>query len=240
MGTDSVVWCRKALDCGFLTRKRLIGALNNIGQYLNTINMEHKLSSLTENQLWLPRSVHHAGRNYGEREMLCELAFSSGGPYFQLCMDALPFDLFTCEEDFKAGMNMLAISVSGCRVVVYNEILMSNHGHLILGGEETECLVVFSEYKRRLRLFDIRRGYRGRLEDWNASLWPIMTLRQMRNEIVYVSRNSYVAIKDVTPTGYPWGSGDLFFNENLRNYYSVPFNSLSARYRRTVTGLEMV
>lgn len=192
------------------------------------------MKDLAENQLWLPRSVRHNGSNYGEREQFCELAFSSGGPYFQLCMDALPFDIFTCEEDFKTGMNMLAVSVAGCRVVVYNEILMSNHGHLILGGEEAECLIVFSGFKRRLRHFDLSRGYKGRLDDWKASLWPITTLRQMRNEIVYVSRNSYVAIKDTTPTGYPWGSGDLFFNDNLRNYYSVPFNSLPARFRRTV------
>ena len=94
------------------------------------------MKNLAENQLWLPRSVRHNGSNYGEREQFCELAFTSGGPYYQLCMDALPFDIFTCEEDFKTGMNMLAVSVAGCRVVVYNEILMSNHGHLILGGEE--------------------------------------------------------------------------------------------------------
>ena len=149
-------------------------------------------------------------------------------------MDNLPFDIFTSEEDFKTGMNMLAISLVGAPVVVYNEILMHNHGHLIMGGEEIECRKVFGQFKRKISMFDARRGFKQRLEGWDCTCWPITTLGQMRNELVYVSRNGYAAIKDVTPTGYPWGSGDIFFNDNLRNYYSVPFNSLPARYRRTI------
>ena len=56
----------------------------------------------------------------------------------------------------------------------------------------------------------------------------------MRNEIVYVSRNAYVARHDATPTGYPWGSGDIFFNDNLRNYCSVPFDSLPYDLKREI------
>ena len=190
--------------------------------------------ALAENQLWLPRSFHHEGRTFAEREIRCESAFSSGGPYYQLCMDNLPFDIFTSEEDFKTGMNMLAISLVGAPVVVFNVILMHNHGHLIMGGEEIECRKVFGQFKRKISMFDARRGFKQRLEGWDCTCWPITTLGQMRNELVYVSRNGYAAIKDATPTGYPWGSGDIFFNDILRNYYSVPFNSLPARYRRTI------
>ena len=192
------------------------------------------LSSVAENQHWLPRSFHHEGRTFDERETRCESAFSSGGPYFQLCMDNLPFDIFTCEDDFKTGMNMLAVSLVNAPVIVYNVILMNNHGHLIMGGQENECREVYYRFKRKVSMFDARRGYKHRLDGWDCTCWPITTLGQMRNELVYVSRNGYAAIKDVTPTGYPWGSGDLFFNDNLRNYYSIPFNSLPARYRRTI------
>ncbi len=195
---------------------------------------QDSFSKLAENQLCIPKSFHHEGRNYSEREMRCELAFSSRGPYCQLCMDNLPFDIFTCEDDFKEGMNMLAISLAYAPVVVYNEILMSNHGHLIMSGEESECRNVFNGFKRKIIRFDAQRGYKRRLEKWDASCWPITSLSQMRNELVYVSRNGYAAIKDVTPTGYRWGSGEVLFNDGLRNYYSIPFNSLPARYRRNI------
>ena len=195
---------------------------------------QESFSYLAESQLWIPQSVHHEGRTFGERELRCELAFNSGGPYFQLCMEHLPFDIFTCEEDFMEGMNMLAISVVDAPVVVYNVILMNNHGHLIMGGEEFDCKEVFYRFKRKTILFDARRGYKGRLDKWEAKCLPIKSLGQMRNELAYVSRNGYVDIKDVTPTGYRWGSGELFFNDNIRNYYSIPFNSLPARFRRTI------
>ncbi len=191
-------------------------------------------SAMSDNQLWIPRSFHHEGRTFTDRELRCESAFSSGEPYYQLCMDNLPFDIFTCEDDFKTGMNMLAVSLVDVPVVVYNVILMNNHGHLILGGEETACREVFNRFKRKIILFDAGRGYKRRLDEWDSKCFVITSLGQMRNELVYVSRNGYMAIKDATPTGYPWGSGDIFFNDNLRNYYSVPFNSLPARYRRKI------
>ena len=35
---------------------------------------------------------------------------------------------------------------------------------------------------------------------------------QFQNELAYIVRNPFVAMKDVNPLAYPWCSGYLYFN----------------------------
>jgi hypothetical protein len=58
----------------------------------------------------------------------------------------------------------------------------------------------------------------GVVVDWNkfqASIRGIETLKALRNEIVYVNRNAYVAYPEFTPFNYPWGGGSAYFASHL-------------------------
>ena len=41
---------------------------------------------------------------------------------------------------------------------------------------------------------------------------PIEDIKALRNEIIYVNRNAYVANPTYTPDSYPWGGGCAYFN----------------------------
>ena len=55
--------------------------------------------------------------------------------------------------------------------------------------------------------------------DWRkfqAEILPITTLDALRNEIIYVNRNAFVASPHFTPFSYPWGGGCAYFSPILR------------------------
>ena len=56
---------------------------------------------------------------------------------------------------------------------------------------------------------------KGRALDWSkfeVQILGIETLKDLRNEIIYVNRNAYVASRKYTPFSYPWGGGWAYFN----------------------------
>ena len=55
---------------------------------------------------------------------------------------------FRDEEDFKTGMNLVAVMTYSVGVKVLAFILMSNHVHFVLEGEE-ENVTFFSTFLRR-------------------------------------------------------------------------------------------
>lgn len=168
---------------------------------------------------------------FAEKERECERIFEKSGPFWHLYTDGRVMEDFLCtEEDFKTAMTALAVAAvlfKKVRIITFE--LMSNHIHMILNGEAEDCLELFERFKARLRRI---LKTNGRIINWDAfkaDILPIETLNALRNEIIYVNRNAFVANPQFTPFNYPWGGGCAFFQPCLnllpvRSLKEVGFN----------------
>lgn len=158
-----------------------------------------------------------------EREGICEREYEMSGPFWHLYTDGTKMqNIFQTNEEFEIGMTLLAVSacrVHNIKIITFE--LMNNHVHMILSGPREDCIRLFYDFKRRLRrLF----GALGRIIDWNSfqeNLIPIDNLKSLRNEIIYVNRNAFVANPYYTPYNYPWGGGYAYFNTLLEKVNSM-------------------
>ena len=162
---------------------------------------------------------------FAEKERECERIFEKSGPFWHLYTDGRGMEDFLCtEEDFKTAMTALAVAAvlfKKVRIITFE--LMSNHIHMILNGEAEDCLELFERFKARLRRI---LKTNGRIINWDAfkaDILPIETLNALRNEIIYVNRNAFVANPQFTPFSYPWGGGCAFF---LPCFNLLPVRSL--------------
>ena len=171
---------------------------------------------------------------YWERERLCEQAFSNGGPFYIISTENLPWLLYTSEEEFKDGTNIVATSLAGLRIKVLNEVEMNSHLHLVVEGiiAEIRCF----EERLRLKMHRYQQSKdRPSLLKWEIHVKQIKSLTYLRNAILYVSRNPYVARRNVTPNGYKWSGGFLFFNETLSDYrQGTPWPEVSYKEKRAI------
>ena len=150
---------------------------------------------------------------FAEKERECERIFEKSGPFWHLYTDGRVMEDFLCtEKDFKTAMTALAVAAVLCKKVgIITFELMSNHIHMILNGESDECLELFGRFKARLRRILKTNGRVINWEAFKADILPIETLNALRNEIIYVNRNAFVANPQFTPFSYPWGGGCAFF-----------------------------
>ena len=151
---------------------------------------------------------------FAEKERECERLFDVNGPFWHVYTDGTVMsDIFRDEDELKDGMVALAVcAVLYGKAELVTFELMNNHVHFIMRGLKDECLKLFDLFKRRLV-----RWYRmkGKVMDWSkfeARILAIETLKDLRNEIVYVNRNAYVANRNFTPFSYPWGGGWAYFS----------------------------
>ena len=183
---------------------------------------------------------------FTEKERICIETFTQEGPFWHLYTDGTKMqNIFNTDEDFELGLNLLA--VSKCRnpeVKIIAFELMKNHLHMVLSSLSDGCLKMFDDYKRRLiRVFK----QSGRIVDWrtfDADLIHIDNLKSLRNEIIYVHRNAFVAHALYTPYNYPWGSGIAYFNPVFNEIPTTEFNRMTYDDRRAyahvrdINGLE--
>jgi len=172
---------------------------------------------------------------YYQRETQCELLFKRARQLWHLFTTGhLTQILFTDTNDYVVGMNLMGIcSDKFPEVKIYTFEIMSNHIHIILSGEKNDCESLFKLYK--VRLMRVLKG--ERIVDYSAfsaTLLPINSLMSLRNEIVYVNRNGYLANSSFTPYSYPWGAGCHYFNRLWEMFDYKTLNSLSVRYRRSI------
>ena len=87
--------------------------------------------------------------SFAEREKICEEHFEMVGPLWHLFTDGRGMtDIFISNDEFDLGMVILAVSVCkvhGVRMITFE--LMNNHIHVILCGEESDCLMFFENFK---------------------------------------------------------------------------------------------
>lgn len=151
-----------------------------------------------------------------ERERSCEIAFQENGPFWHLFTSGLLMSvIFADEEAYRFAMNLMA----KCATEFHNIKLlafqiMSNHIHCVVSGRRDDILLFFDSFKKRLARY-LRSSNRGSsiLDNFLPTAKPIETLKSLRNTIVYVNRNGYVADPNHTPFSYPWGTGRYYFND---------------------------
>lgn len=173
---------------------------------------------------------------FSEKESICEREFEMSGPFWHLFTDGRKMqDIFLSDKTFELAETLLAVSC--CRhpqVKVVTFEIMTNHLHLIASGPRTECLNLFNDYKTRLQRV-LRKA--GIVIDWDhfeAGLIPIETLKALRNEIIYVNRNAFVANPNHTPSSYPWGGGYAYFCPLIKHIDAAEFDKLTYDRKRLV------
>ena len=140
---------------------------------------------------------------------------------------------FRDEEDFKVGMNFVAIQAHLSPVVVHSFILMSNHVHFVLAAESQEDAEAFIDaLKHRYSLYlrhkyGIKEFLRGNGVKADR-LFP--EDEDPEKAIAYVQMNCVAANICSHPSQYPWGTGNLYFNPTKP--VGRPLGSLSKRARK--------
>ena len=172
--------------------------------------------------------------NSRQREAECEYRFAEGGPYSLLTLNQLPFLLFEDDREFIDGNNILAISSAIADVSILDYSLMNNHFHVVVEGGQLQVEDMVDRSKTMLRQYLLRRNKPRdcRLE---IRIDPLTTLSALRRGVLYTDRNAYVARRDSTPTGYPWGGGSLLFNGDLwLMTLGTAYSELTFREKRSI------
>lgn len=143
---------------------------------------------------------------------------------------------FREEEDFKVGMNYVAVQVSQSGVTILAFILMSNHVHFILYGTRADVLEFIHGFKMRYsRYLQRKYGLHEFLRRNGVDVQAVPTENRqesLERAIAYVQMNSVAANICSHPVQYPWGSGGFFFDVTSRR--GQPLGNLSVRARRRI------
>ena len=148
---------------------------------------------------------------------------------------------FRDEDDFKMGMNLVAILACVIPVDVLAFILMSNHVHFVLCCCEAEAYAFIDEYKRRYARYVNRKyGTVELLRRNGRDVRPIDGNQEsLEWAIAYVHMNCVAANICLSPTDYPWGTGGAFFKVRASKGRRLGQLSMRARQRILHTGLEL-
>lgn len=157
--------------------------------------------------------------NRFHKEAECEMAFRRMGTVFNANTPENHPVIFNKPADYMAAISILAISVRMMPgVVIYAFQIMSNHIHLVIGGDEQRIKEFFAYFVGRLEKY-----FGGRIDfsQFKLKLFPVNDLSYLRNAVAYVNRNGFVVNNDCTPFSYPWGSGMYFFQPVAVRYAQV-------------------
>lgn len=175
---------------------------------------------------------------FSEKERICEEIFRRSGKFWHLYTDGTQMEnIFLDDKDFKTGMSILAAAIHTVQpeVDMVTFVLMKNHVHLILCGGRENCLHLWDLLKDKFRRVFKKSE---RCIDWskfNATILPIDSLKALRNEIIYVHRNPFVASPEHTPYSYLWGGGCSFFNQMMSRLQTYGISTLSIDAQRKLT-----
>ena len=175
--------------------------------------------------------------SFSNKEFLCQQIFDSHGPYWHIATPGSSTEiLFTCPDDYRFGVTLMAESLHYCGVKTYSFSLMSNHLHNIAEAPAKQhCLDFLEHYSTRLSRYSSEARRKLDLSGFVCDPLLISSLQALRNNIVYVDRNQYVVNAAQTPYSNPWGSGFLYFGYSPAIIVSTPFYSLSVRDKRNLT-----
>ena len=162
-------------------------------------------------------------KTFIESERVCEASFLSGGHFSHAYTSGKEAPLlFADEDDFRLTMNVIAQSAAvhpKVRILAFE--VMGNHFHFVVSSPAESELQEFWNFIRRrlMRLNSTAKALR-------LNTKPINSLQSLRNTIVYVNRNGYVADRRYTPFSYPWGTGRYYYldapdGKELKDIFTV-------------------
>jgi REP element-mobilizing transposase RayT len=139
---------------------------------------------------------------------------------------------FRDDEDFKMGMNLVAILAVALQVDVVSFILMSNHVHFVFCCPYEQAERFMNEFKRRYSQYMRKKyGVKELLRKVHVDIRPISGKDEsMEWAIAYVQMNPVAAGICLHATGYRWGTGNSFFRDTPAKGRRI--GTLSERARR--------
>ena len=140
---------------------------------------------------------------------------------------------FREDEDFKVGMNYVAIEAARKpNVSVLSFILMSNHVHFVLKGTREDAISFVEDFKMRYSKYYSRKyGITELLRRNRINVREIPYQDEaVEKAIAYVHMNAVVANICSEAGQYPWGTGNTFFNPTPSR--GTPLGKLGVREKR--------
>ena len=119
---------------------------------------------------------------------------------------------FRDDEDYRVGMNYVAIASFVYEVMVLAFVLMSNHVHFVLYCTEEEARAFINEFKADCsRHLALKYGVRDLLRRNRVVIERISPDDEsFERALAYVQMNPPAANICLSPSGYPWGTGGVF------------------------------
>lgn len=155
----------------------------------------------------------------GEKDRACANAFESKGPYWHLYTSGKETPLIFIERrDYEFAMNAMAMAAySSTDVAIIAFAVMNNHIHILASGSGEGVSGLFAFVRKKIaRAYKERRneplpdGFCGQLKE-------VADLAAMRNTIVYINRNGFVADSNHTIYSYMWGTGPYYFGADIHS-----------------------
>lgn len=121
---------------------------------------------------------------------------------------------FYDDDDFKAGMNFVAVLAFRHGLTIIAFILMSNHVHFLVYGQREDAKVFIDGYKNHhSKYLRHKYGFKELLRRNGVDIQLVSDLDEgVEKAVAYVHMNSVAANICSYPAQYPWGTGDLLFN----------------------------
>ena len=137
---------------------------------------------------------------------------------------------FRDDEDFRVGMNFVAVQAWRSGVVILAFVLMSNHLHFVLIGTEESARGFINGLKARYSHYlRMKYGCREFLRRNDVDFREISPQEDeaLERAIAYVQMNPVAANICLHPTQYPWGTGNVFFRSDSPD--GIPLQEYSGR-----------
>ena len=137
---------------------------------------------------------------------------------------------FRDEEDFKVGMNLIAVLSTVYPISICAFILMSNHVHFVLWGKSEDVEAFIRRFKKQYSQYYSHRYGSGKelLRDNIIDIQEVFIEdASFHRALAYVQMNCVAARICLYPFDYPWGTGDSFFRSGVPK--GINAGSLSRR-----------
>ena len=142
---------------------------------------------------------------------------------------------FRDNEDFRVAMNYIAVQAAKHpEVVVLAFVLMSNHVHLVLYGTRSKVIAFITEFKRCYSIYYGRKyGVHEFLRENGVHIEEVTDENEgIEKAIAYVLDKPVAANICAHPSQYRWGTGNLYYNSEIKGFKRI--GDLSARARSQI------
>ena len=151
--------------------------------------------------------------------------------YYHLHSSPVPGLIFKDEEDYRTGINLLAICLAETDLTIYCFCLMSNHFHILLSGEKEAVVDYYEHYRKRLATYHARKyGGARHFQGMQMGLVEVTGIEHFKAEVSYILRNPYKAAIE-SPFSYRWSTCRLYFNPEIRNLRGEKASEISRSER---------